>query len=91
MNYGLTIYGPLDKSDGLSVTARIMYVFSVQIAQAETAWETMKNFPDFNYVEITKRRSTGDLVIHVYYFVGENHSAVECAFHAKISPSGTYA
>lgn len=93
MNYELTIYGPLvdNQAERANVEGRLLYVFpGADYRQCVTVWETMRNYPDFNSVTVIKR-SSGDLVVHVYYSPVGVPEDVDCAFHAKISPEGTYA
>lgn len=92
MKFGLTIYGPfVDNNPARAqVTNAIATLFPVEYKQIQTVWATMQNFPHFNSVDIVQRRDR-DLVIHVYYSPANLADDVDCAFHAKISPVGTYA
>lgn len=91
MNYGLTIYGPLVDTEVAreALYRRLLILFDATAEQIRTAWETMRNFPDFNSVEVIKRRS-GDLLVHVYYSPIDVPADADCAFHAKITPKGMY-
>jgi hypothetical protein len=91
VKYGLSIY-PLFEDDyrtRKTFFTMVATAFPVQYAQIETAWQTLRNYPDFNNVQI-HRRSTGDLVIEVYYSPLDIPKDADCVFHAKISPSGSY-
>jgi hypothetical protein len=92
VNYGVTIYGPIE--DTLQSRQKLLSVvataFPIEYAQFQTLWQTMLNYPDFNSVNVVMRRD-GDLVVHVYYSPVDVSEGADCAFHAKISPGGTYA
>lgn len=93
MNYGLTIYGPF--VDTLSaredVYKRLKAVFSfAPDKQVYCVWQTMRDYPYFNNVEVVQRLS-GDLLVHVYGSPLHVPEDADCLFHAKISPGGTYA